>query len=56
MVSLRHHGGDLAGNNLILIKAHIPLSLKPPVQRESRPCSLETREYVIFDKELPAYV
>ena len=30
MVSLRHHGGNLARNGLVLVKAHIPLSLKPP--------------------------
>ena len=28
MISLRNHGGNLAGNGFVLVEAHIPLSLK----------------------------
>ena len=35
MVSLRNHGGDLAGNGLVLVKAHIPLGLKAPARYAS---------------------
>ena len=32
MISLRNHGGNLAGNGFVLVKAHIPLSFKSSAQ------------------------
>ena len=36
MVALRNHGGNLAGNGLVLVKAHIPLGLETSAGEEQK--------------------